>query len=202
MSEQKPKTVVQNLRKLDYSPNVNPLLQPNEITIKSKRKVTSFASNLKDTDTGEIHQTAGIYTVEEVDQAHFVKIYPATIAATYGLTKTGLRVFQEILVQYQKMKMSGGYIEDVRLYWFDGGLDGRALDMSEKTFQRGLKELLANGFIAPRTPGIYWVNPVLFFRGDRVRFIKEYRIKDGGQKSLDRDPRTVDFIAGHADSDL
>lgn len=199
MSDKSTVAPLQNLRKLHYSPNINPLWQPREITIKQKRKVTSFAQNLKDTDTGEIHPTAGIYTVEEIDQAQFVKIYPATIAATYGLTKTGLRVFQEILVQYQNMKMSGGYIEDVRLFWFDGGLDGRALDMSEKTFQRGLKELLTNGFLSPRMPGIYWVNPVLFFRGDRVRFIKEYRIKSGLQSVPVRDPKTVDFITGQPD---
>lgn len=169
-----------NLRRLEYSPNINPLWKPQEITIKKKQKVTSFASDLKDAKTGEIYSTAGIYTVEEVDQEHFVKIYPAAIAATYGLTRTGLRVFQEILVQYQKMKMSGGYVEDVTLYFFDGGLNGRALEMSEKTFQRGLKELLSNGFLSPRIPNVFWVNPVLFFRGNRVRFIKEYRIKLSG----------------------
>lgn len=172
-----PKKRTAYLSRLEYSPNVNPLLQPHEIEVKRKRKVTSFAQNVTNTATGEVHRSAAIMTVEDVDEAQFVKIFAPTIAATYGLTKTALRVFQEILIQYQKMKMSGGYVEDVRLYWFDGGLDGRALDMSEKTFQRGLKELLENQFIYPRQPGIYWVNPALFFRGDRVRFIKEYRIK-------------------------
>lgn len=185
------------LRRLEYSPNVNPLLQPHEIDVKRKRKITSFAQNVTDTSTGEVHPSAAIMTVEEVDEAQFVKIFAPTIAATYGLTKTALRVFQEILIQYQKMKMSGGYVEDVRLFWFDGGLDGRALDMSEKTFQRGLKELLENQFIYPRQPGIYWVNPALFFRGDRVRFIKEYRIKGD---SPSRDSRTVDFIEGKPDN--
>lgn len=188
-----------NLRKLDYSPNINPLLQPKEITIKQKRKVTAFASNLQDKGTGEIHQSAGIITLEEVDEAQFVKIFAPAVSKDYALTKTAQRVFQEVLIQYQKMKMSGGYVEDVRLYFFDGGLDGRELGISEKTFQRGLKELLAKGFISPRSPGIYWVNPALFFRGDRVRFIKEYRIKSSVQPS--RDPRTVDFIEGHPDQE-
>ena len=177
MTNNTPKKRTPYLSRLEYSPNINPLLQPHEIEIKSKRKVTSFAKNVTDLTTGEIHKSAAIMTIEDVDEAQFVKIFAPTIAATYGLTKTALRVFQEILVQYQKMKMSGGYVEDVRLFWFDGGLDGRALDMSEKTFQRGIKELLENQFIYPRQPGIFWVNPALFFRGDRVRFIKEYRIK-------------------------
>lgn len=197
MTTPTPKTRTPYLRKLEYSPNVNPLLRPHEIEVKSKRKVTAFATDLKDTTTGEIHHSSAILTVEEVDEAHFVKIFAPAIAASYGLTKTALRVFQEILVSYQNMKMSGGYIEDVRLFWFDGGLDGRALDMSEKTFQRGLKELLEKQFLYPRQPGVYWVNPALFFRGDRVRFIKEYRIKS----KPDRDPRTVDFIEGRADAE-
>ena len=145
--------------------------------IVAKRKVTSIANNLADTATGEVHQMSGIMTVEEVDEAHFVKVFLAGTAAAYELTKTAFRVFHEVLNQYQKMKMSGGYISEVSLFWFDGGLDGRILDMSEKTFQRGLKELLKKGFLYPKQPNIYWVNPALFFRGDRVRFIKEYRIK-------------------------
>lgn len=186
------------LRKLEYSPNVNPLLKPHEVDVKRKRRVTSYAQNVMDTGTGEVHPSAAIMVSEDVDEAQFVKIFAPTIAAAYSLTKTAMRVFQEILVQYQKMKMSGGYVEDVRLFWFDGGLDGRALGMSEKTFQRGLKALLENQFIYPRQPGIYWVNPALFFRGDRVRFIKEYRIKGG---SPDRDPQTVDFIEGKTDNE-
>lgn len=47
--------------------------------------------------------------------------------------------------------------------------------MSEKTFNRGLRELLDKGFIAPKTPGLFWVNPALFFKGDRVRFVREYK---------------------------
>lgn len=166
-----------NLRHLDYSPLVNPLLNPKEIEIKAKRRVSAFAKDLVDQKTGEIHVVSGIMTIEEVDDAHFVKVFASGIAATYSLTKTAFRVFQEILVQYQKMKMSGGYVEDVSLFWFDNKLDGRALDMSEKTFQRGLKELLEKAFLYPKQPSVYWVNPALFFRGDRVRFIKEYRRK-------------------------
>jgi hypothetical protein len=42
-----------------------------------------------------------------------------------------------------------------------------------------LKELLAKGFLAPRTPNVFWVNSALFFKGDRVLFVKEYVRKRG-----------------------
>ena len=70
-----------------------------------------------------------------------------------------------------------GYADTIYLIWFDGGLSGRDIDMSEATFNRGLRELLSKGFISPRTPSVYWVNPALFFKGDRVAFIREYRRK-------------------------
>ena len=69
----------------------------------------------------------------------------------------------------------GGFVDAIYLAWFDDGLSGQKLDMSEKTFQRGLKELLERGFLSPKAPNLFWVNPALFFRGDRVLFLKEYR---------------------------
>jgi hypothetical protein len=53
--------------------------------------------------------------------------------------------------------------------------------MSEKTFQRGLRELLGKSFLAPKLPNVYWVNPALFFKGDRVMFIREYRRRSSRQ---------------------
>jgi hypothetical protein len=71
--------------------------------------------------------------------------------------------------------MSRGFADHVNLLWFDDGLEGRNVGMSEKTFQRGLKELLAKRFIAAKDGVSFWTNPALFFKGDRVLFIKEYR---------------------------
>ena len=74
--------------------------------------------------------------------------------------------------------MSRGFADHVNLFWFDEGIEGRDVGMSEKTFQRGLKELLAKRFISPKGPTSFWTNPALFFKGDRVIFIKEYRRKN------------------------
>ena len=65
--------------------------------------------------------------------------------------------------------------------------------MSEDTFKKGLRELLDKGFLSPKTLNSYWTNPALFFKGDRVLFIKEYRrrrpteqelLEDAGQQRL------------------
>jgi hypothetical protein len=49
--------------------------------------------------------------------------------------------------------------------------------MSDRTFHNGLKELIAKGFLKPKLPNQFWVNPALFFKGDRVAFLREYRVK-------------------------
>ena len=129
-----------------------------------------------DTNTGEINQ-AVIIEEQEIDEIHFVKVFTAGIRAAFDLTLTGSRVFQAILEAYQNTPMSGGFVDSLYLSWFDDGLNGQKLGMSERTFRRGLIELLENGFLAPRSANLYWVNPNLFFRGDRATFIRTYRKK-------------------------
>lgn len=171
-----------NLRQLAYSPTLNPLLDESLIQLRRRTVRVGGKRDLLDTRTGEVAGMAAIHVTEIKDDKEFVKVFSEGVRAAFGLTKTGFRVFQAVLDVYQATSMSGGYAEAVELFFFDGKLDGRALDMSEKTFQRGLKELLANRFLHPRSPGTFWVNPNLFFKGDRVAFIREYRKKSDQQK--------------------
>ena len=183
-----------NLRKLDYSPNINPLIEDNEIRVKQKLvKTRSTPSDLMDPETGEVTAATLIHTVETVDEAHFVKVFIDGTKKAFDLSRTASRAFQAILEEYQKEKMSGGYAESVQLYWFGNGLNGETVNMSEKTFQRGLKELIQKNFLSPKIPNVFWVNPNLFFRGNRVAFMKEYRKKldktiDHQSKLLQQDP--------------
>jgi len=176
-----------NLRKLDYSPSFNPLVEPQ--TIKAKRRLVKSGrtEDLVNQATGEITGVAAIHQIEERDDAEFVKVFAAGVAASYDLTKTAQRVFQVVLDQYQRTPMSKGYADYVNLFWFGDGIEGRDVGMSEKTFRRGLKELLAKRFIYPKDSASFWTNPALFFKGDRVLFIKEYRRrKPTEQEELER----------------
>ena len=165
-----------NLKKLEFSPDANPFGLGAEVPIKQKFVRSGLQkTSLADAATGEVVATSTIHQIEHVDSDHFVKVFSAGIAATYELTKTGQRTFQAILQIYENAPMSGGVVDAIYLAWFDDGLSGQKLDMSEKTFQRGLKELLERGFLSPKAPNLFWVNPALFFRGDRVLFLKEYR---------------------------
>lgn len=164
-----------DLRRLVPSPTVNPLLELQ--TVKTRRRLVKSgrSEELVNPATGEISGVAAIHQIEERDDAEFVKVFGAGVAAAYELGKTAQRVFQVVLDQYQRTPMSRGFADAVDLYWFDDGIEGRDVGMSVYTFKRGLRELLDKSFLYPKTPTSFWVNPALFFKGDRVLFIKEYR---------------------------
>ena len=168
----KPKT---DLSKLQYSPTVNPLMEPQQLKTKRRLVKSGRSEDLVNPATGEITGVAAIHQIEERDDAEFVKVFAAGVAAGYELTKTAQRVFQVVLDQYQRTPMSRGYADAVNLFWFGDGIEGRDVGMSEYTFKRGLRELLDKGFLYPKDSASFWTNPALFFKGDRVLFIKEYR---------------------------
>lgn len=176
-----------HLRSLQFSPDLNPLLEPHTVGVRRRQVRAGRGRDLVDPATGEIEAVAAVHTIETVDDSQFVKVFADGVKAAFGLSRTASRVFQVVLDEYQRTPMTGGYAESIYLAWFGNGLSGRDIGMTDRTFQTGLKELLAKGFIAPRSPAMYWVNPGLFFKGDRVAFIREYRRRDASltPKSLD-----------------
>lgn len=177
VKDQKPVKKLPRLREIEYSPNSNPLVEPREIAIKKRYVRTGKTEELLNTDTGEVSRVVAHHQVMEKDDAEFVKVFAAGIRAMYDLNRTAARVFGLVLEKYEQEPMAGGYADSLYLVWFDGGLSGQAIGMSEATFNRGLRELVEKGFLYPRLPGVYWTNPNLFFKGDRVAFVHEYRRK-------------------------
>ena len=175
-----------NLRKLPFSPSRNPLVDG--VTIKTKQKQVRVGGmrEMTDMSTGEVSQ-AVIVEEQELDDIHFVKVFTAGIRAAFGLSLTGSRVFQAVLEVYQRQPLTGGFADSIYISWFDGGLDGHQLDMSERTFRRGLIELLEKQFLFPRNENLFWINPNLFFRGDRATFIKTYRRRVSAEDAAIRD---------------
>ena len=171
----------------DYSPLVNPLVEPQQITSKRRYVRSGRSDDLISSTTGEIVGVATIYQVEERDDAEFVKVFAAGVSASYELTKTAQRVFQVVLDQYQRTPMSRGYADYVNLFWFGDGIEGRDVGMSERTFQRGLKELIEKRVIASKDGTGFWTNPALFFKGDRVLFVKEYRRRVSSTEQAERE---------------
>jgi len=145
----------------------NPLVQVRELVFKEKTVKVGSARELVDTSTGEVSNVNAIYQRKIVDAERFAKVYLEGLSKTFGLTKSSQRVFQSILKLCEK---------DTDSIWLNFMTVSKTdPDIPESTFYRGLKELLKHGFIAySDIPNKFWINPHLFFNGDRVKFITEY----------------------------
>jgi len=121
-----------------------------------------------------------ISQVVQVDTAEFIKLYTQDIKAFFELSNSAMKTF------FLVMKVVGkGCINNDKVYidYKDELLD--ELGVSRPVFYRGIEELIKKSIIAKNiNPGWYFINPTMFFNGDRVRFIKEYQCK--GMDATDR----------------
>jgi hypothetical protein len=124
---------------------------------------------LVDSETGESEGICLLHRYKEVDQEKFVKLYLAEVSSLFELTKTGLKVFGYIVSVLQiNSHMVYLHIPDLMTY---------CEYKSKVPVYRGLGELLSNKIIAMSTKTGWWyVNPNIIFNGDRIAFIKEYRL--------------------------
>lgn len=147
--------------------DINPLVNPREIEFKERTVKVGSARELIDSETGQVTNVNAIYQRKLVDSERFAKVYLDGVSKTFGLTKTAQRVFSVILKICEK---------DTDSIWLNFMVVSKYdEDFPERTFYRGLQELLKHNFLAySDIPNKFWINPHLFFNGDRVKFITEY----------------------------
>jgi hypothetical protein len=149
----------------------NPLVAAGEIKTKQKTVRPFGTGNMVDTITGEVMAGTAIVVRQTVDEEHFVKVFSEGVKAAYDLNPSGYKVFQIVLKATQRASVG----EDKIYLHFMDAVEDPDMPISQQTFHRGLKELLAKGFVAASDrPNMFWINPHLFFKGDRVAFVKEY----------------------------
>lgn len=148
---------------------------PNEIK-KSKR--AQFGNDQKglvvDSGTGEIlgHGGAMVYEWEEVDKERFVKLYLGGLKQAAGLSKAGLSVFELV---YNQVRERPG--QDTV------PLDSYSSSLHPVTYRRGLRELLEKEFLfRSPNPGLFFVNIRFMFNGDRLAFVRGYKLKDSSKQ--------------------
>lgn len=166
-----------NLRKLEFFPDANPLLEPGVVPLKSAQIRSSFTSRvLADANTGELVGTSIIHQIKEVDSENFVKIFVKGVIATHELSKSAMRVFHFILEIYEaEPLMKKGFNDYLYLAPTNNKIGGYEMPFSKQVWARGFKELLFKNFLAPKSPYIFWVNPSLFFKGNRSLMVTELR---------------------------
>ncbi len=167
----------------------NPFVDDNLITQLSGQKNVYYnqltQSSLVDMQTGEI-DPAKVQIVKQVraDKEQFVKIYTTHLKAFFELSTTAYKILHYVLYSIQN-----GSINKDRVYLSltsaQEFFTEQGSKISSATYYRAMKELVEKLFIAETTEQyIYFINPKLFFNGDRVEFITKFMI--------DEKPRTLD----------
>ena len=154
----------------------NPFWEPTDIEI-GKKHINVGGGVHVDQKTGESVSHSGIHIVKEIDREEHIKVYTKNIKPIFELKPTTQKVLQFLIVELQKTPNA----DSIYLAWFTANeyFSEENINVSRSSFQRALKELLEKGFIAESLkPNMFWFNPHLFFNGDRMVFIKEYRIKE------------------------
>lgn len=152
----------------------NPFWEDTKIKLGSKRITVSRGTHVG--EGGQKLAHSGIHVVKEIDSDEFLKVYTNNVRSIFDLKPTTQRILQYLMVELQKTPNA----DAIYLAWIgaDEYFSHENLKVSRPSFQRGLKELLENKFIAESTkPSMFWLNPNLLFNGDRMAFIHEYRKK-------------------------
>lgn len=120
---------------------------------------------------GEVMAPVGFHQVMPVDKTQFVKLYANGVKAFQGLSAAGAKVFELIYTIVQ------GTPGTDRFYLHFMSVEEHHLAISYRTFHRGLGELLKKEFVFESiTPNLYFLNVDYLFNGNRMAFIKEYRL--------------------------
>lgn len=148
-------------------------------------------------DTGEVFAEdirAAFFKMQVVDQSQFVKIYVEGIRNTVKLTKAGMQVFE---IVYNQMR-DNPQTDKIEMNFYLAKKFG--IELSERTYQRGLRELLEHEFLY-RSPSadVFFVNIMFMFNGNRIDLATTYYLKDSqlNQQQLQLgEPAPMKSIAG------
>lgn len=159
----------------------NPFLQP--VADKTATRIRKVSDNsgekmmVVSRETGELVGASGFWHTQEVDRTQFVKLYINGVKAFKELTGAGTRVFELLYVQMQQNIGK----DIIMLVFADVNQDINPIGRA--TFFRGIRELIDKGFIAETVQsGRYFVNPDYVWNGDRLAFVKEFRVKKANSK--------------------
>lgn len=137
---------------------------------------------------GEASEVAEITRVKMIDETKFVKLYTDELRSFFALKPSTQKVLQVVLVELQKRKDKDlVYLNYKHACEYFTSTEGKEKPiMTRPTFQSALKEMIDKDFIAESTyQNQYFINPKLFFNGDRVRLVREYRRVKSTENQLD-----------------
>lgn len=155
--------------------SVNPFLK--NLIIRRKNKTYAVGQNkaLVDLETGEYEAVVVNYIKYEVEKSDYVKLFIAEMVAFWNLSKKAQKVLMYI---FKALKINDDMI------YMDIRECCEVTKLKRIAIYYGVCELLDKGLIArSNKTNIYYINPSIFFKGDRITFIKELHRKTS-QKNI------------------
>lgn len=162
----------------DKNPFINGL--GTESKLKKKNIMVGHTSNiLLNKDTGEIEGHTVIMKSETKDTEQFIKFYMENLKLFFSLSQRSMKVLAYVMSVTRANNDTVYFdMEDCKDY------TGIA---SKTTVISGLSELISNEFLAVSSKKyLYFINPSIFFNGNRVSFIKTAirQTTSGNQKTM------------------
>lgn len=127
---------------------------------------------LVDSKTQDVAGTADTVRNIAVDRSKFVKIFSDQLHVIFSLSPQAIRLFEVVLwIVSEHPNQSSIYLSE-RLSNEYFTLTKRA-SLSKSAYYRSRRELIEKDFLSPTSHvNTYWINPVLFWNGDRVKAMK------------------------------
>lgn len=168
--EEKPQTIREFPQNVD-----NPFMDGLVINKKDTIVGIGKKGHIVDEETGEIQGESRLILSKKVDKASFIKIYKAKLQALFDLTPEALKV-----LGYFMNKSPVG--KDLVMFDMDECME-RLGYRSNKSVFNGLLVLLEKEFIArANTSKLYFINPAIFFNGNRLTVVEHYERKKRDQE--------------------
>lgn len=127
----------------------------------------------------------------EVDEQKFTKIYLSQFSAFFDLNSQSIKVFGYIMTKLMPK-------QDFFIFDLDECLEYTNYKSGQSVYN-GLSGLISSSIIARgKKDYIYYINPMVFFNGDRVTFAKTYVKK---QKPVPIDPNQIKLFANPTETE-
>jgi len=157
---------------------VNPFWEA--VQMETKRKRISLQGEdgpkaLVSLATGQREGVVEVTRAYEVDADRFVKVFTRHLSVFFDLSQNGLRLFEYVLFEVGRDHSKDAihmHPKDADRYHQAAGRKG----YSRSSYYRAVAELCDRGLLAEADiPWKYFINPAVYWNGDRARFVTELR---------------------------
>lgn len=173
-----------DLAPVPTNPFVKELVYPKTGTMQTKSKTAQLRGDkagwitknmgLVNRETGEVLDDQVCITLrQKIDAESFIKFYGNGLAAVFNLSKRAQEVLSYLLKSYNEEDLSG--TNDLVYFSFTEA-ERQGYNRQRQTWRSAMNELIYQEFMVPATKGTdwFWINPTLFYRGDRLVIVNQF----------------------------